>query len=307
MIRVTSKALLSKTSAVSARAYLALLAGVVAISFTAIFTKWAGVPGPVAAAWRMAVAALVLLIPFLHQVHQRRPALREGVLWAIGGGLWFALNLGLLNSALLLTSAATATLLDNTAPIWVGIGATVFFRERLCGQYWAGLVLALAGASVVTGFTLADGIRLSPGHVLAALGAIFYAAYLLTTQRARRALDALSYLWLMAATATLALFSGSLALGLPLLGYSCRSYLALVAVGVICQTAGWWLINFALGHLSASTAVVVLLAQPVVTGLLAMSLLAEPLLPRQIGGGLLELAGIYLCVRSRAGQSSGES
>ena len=120
----------------SGTAYIALIAGVSCISFTAIFTKWAGVPGPVAAAIRMAVAAAVLTIPLV--LHLRRRGLpRAGMRWGVTGGLWFALNLGLLSSALLLTSAANATLMDNTAPIWVGLGALVFFREKLTGRYWA--------------------------------------------------------------------------------------------------------------------------------------------------------------------------
>ena len=146
----------------------------------------------------------------------------KGSRWGVLGGLSFGLNLGLLNSALLLTSAATATLLDNTAPIWVGIGAMIFFGERLRWRYWAGLGLALTGAAVVTGFNPTAGFRLNPGDALALTGAIFYAAYLLVTRRGRTQLDTLSYLWLVAATAAVALFIASLALGLPLTGYSPR-------------------------------------------------------------------------------------
>ena len=44
-------------------AYAALIAGVLCISFTAIFTKLAHVPGPVAAAYRMTIATAVLTLP----------------------------------------------------------------------------------------------------------------------------------------------------------------------------------------------------------------------------------------------------
>jgi drug/metabolite transporter (DMT)-like permease len=97
-------------------AYAALIAGVLCISFTAIFTKLAHVPGPVAAAYRMTIATAVLTLPLAWHIHRvGKP--RTGVRWGVTGGLWFALNLGLLSSALLRTSAANATLLDNTAPI----------------------------------------------------------------------------------------------------------------------------------------------------------------------------------------------
>ena len=59
---------------------------------------------------------------------------------------------------------------------------------------------------------------------------------------------------------------------------------------------GWLLIIYALGHLPASAAVVVLLAQPVVTGLLSIPLLGETLGVRQVIGGALLLTGIALCL-----------
>jgi drug/metabolite transporter (DMT)-like permease len=291
-------------------AYAALIAGVLCISFTAIFTKLAHVPGPVAAAYRMTIASAVLTLPLAWHLHRvGRP--RTGVRWGVTGGLWFALNLGLLSSALLRTSAANATLLDNTAPIWVGLGALIFFHEKLGRRYWAGLALALAGAAVVSGFRLAGGVSLNAGDVMAFVGAVFYAGYLLNTQRARRDLDSLTYLWLVAATSAVALVSYCLVAGLPLRGYSPSSYLFLVALGVLTQVGGWLLIIYALGHLPASAAVVVLLAQPVVTGLLSIPLLGEALGVRQLIGGALLLTGIALCLsgngKEQAVQRAGKS
>jgi drug/metabolite transporter (DMT)-like permease len=279
----------------SGTAYAALIAGVLCISFTAIFTKLANAPGPVVAAYRMTIAAAVLTIPFAWHIRRAgRP--RIGVRWGVFGGIWFALNLGLLTSALLRTSAATATLLDNTAPIWVGLGALIFFHEKLGRRYWVGVALALAGAAVVTGFRLSAGMSLNTGDVMAFIGAIFYAGYLLNTQRARRDLDSLTYLWLVAVTASLALLAFCLITGLPLRGYSLPTYLILIALGIFTQVGGWLLIIYALGHLPASAAVVVLLAQPVVTGLLSIPLLGETLGIRQVIGGALLLTGIALCL-----------
>ena len=174
----------AKAQSSQGTAYAALIAGVLCISFTAIFTKLAHVPGPVAAAYRMTIATAVLTLPLAWHLHRvGRP--RTGVRWGVSGGLWFALNLGLLSSALLRTSAANATLLDNTAPIWVGLGALIFFHEKLGRRYWAGLALALVGAAVVSGFRLAGGVSLNAGDVMAFVGAVFYAGYLLNTQHAR--------------------------------------------------------------------------------------------------------------------------
>ncbi len=278
---------------------LALVAGVICISFTGIFTKWAAMPGPVTGAWRMAVATVVLLLPFVRERRQWSPDERREVRWGVLAGLWFAVNLGMLTSALLLTSAATATLLDNTAPIWVGLGALFIFKERLGRPYWIGLALALTGAAVVTGFNPFAGVRLSAGDALAFVGATFYAGYLLTAQRARRNLRSISFSWLVAVTAAITLFIVSVAMGYRLTGYGATSFASVIAMGILSQTGGWLLIGYALGHLPASTAVIGLLAQPVVTGLLAVPLLGEGLTLQQVLGGALALTGIYLCLRSK--------
>ena len=278
---------------------LSLVTGVICISFTGIFTKWAAMPGPVTGAIRMLVAAIVLALPFAREARTWTPRDRQGIKWGIACGLWFAINLGMLTSALLLTSAANATLLDNTAPIWVGLGALFVFKERLGRPYWLGLALALAGAAVVTGFNPLAGMRLGAGDALAFVGAIFYAGYLLTAQRARRDLRSFSFSWLVAVTAALTLFATSLLMGLPFTGYPITSYASVIAMGILSQAGGWLLIGYALGHLPASTAVIGLLAQPVVTGLLAIPLLGESLTLQQVIGGALALTGIYLCLRSK--------
>src|SRR6476659_7285124 len=125
----------------SVRAYLALALGALCIGFSAIFTKWANVPGPVAGVYRVGIATTVLVVPFLVQTSRRRSQKQDGVssrpLWAEStgpllwgtalAGLFFALDLALWNTSLLFTNAANSTLLGNTSTLWVSIGAMLFF------------------------------------------------------------------------------------------------------------------------------------------------------------------------------------
>ena len=76
-------------------------------------------------------------VPFAWYLH-RWAGRASGCAGASSAGCGLHFNLGLLSSALLRTSAANATLLDNTAPIWVGLGALIFFHEKLGRRYWAG-------------------------------------------------------------------------------------------------------------------------------------------------------------------------
>ena len=111
-------------------AYVALGFGVLCIGLSAIFVKLAGVPGPVSAFYRV-FFAVVLLTPWW--LLRRRPLPSRRVLLATCfGGLFFAADLVLWNSAIMLTDAGVATLLANNAPIWVGLAAWLFLHDFSC-------------------------------------------------------------------------------------------------------------------------------------------------------------------------------
>src|SRR5438477_7086371 len=109
------------------RAYIALGIGVLCIAFSAIFTKWANVDGPVSGFYRVIIATVVLAIPYVLQTARNRrakqaqtdssriphPSALPILLGAALAGLFFSGDLGLWNTSLLFTSAANATLLGN--------------------------------------------------------------------------------------------------------------------------------------------------------------------------------------------------
>lgn len=277
-------------------AYAALAFGILCIGCSALFVKFAGLPGTVSAYYRLLFAAPPLLVAWFWK-RKPLPARHDLLLMAAGGAL-FAADLVLWNSGLLLTSAATATLLANNAPIWVGLGALSFFRERLAPRFWIGLALSLLGMAFIVGSGGWRELNFNHGDLLCIGASMFYAAYLLTTQKARVANDTLTFMTVSVVAGTLLLLILNLCLGLPLTGFSARSWWALVGLGLISHLAGWLAINYALGHLKASAVSVSLLGQAVVTALLSIPLLGEVLGFTQTVGGLLVLSGIYL-VNSR--------
>jgi len=133
------------------------------------------------------------------------------------------------------------------------------------------------------------------------LASLFYAAYLLSTPRIRERTDVFTLMVLSMAIGSVFLYGVCRAMGAPLTGYSGRTWLALLGLGLITQAGGWLAINEALGHLQASLVSASLLAQPVLTALLAIPLLGEPLTPGQIIGGLLVLGGILQTHRAARG------
>lgn len=296
---------LTKDAGTLLPAYLALASGLAALGFSAIFVRWAGAPGTVAAFYRMAIGLGMLTIPFAGSRRGRPRFQAREIRLALWGGAFFALDLAFWSSGVMLSGATNPTLLANTAPIWVGVGAWFILRERLPRRFWLGLALALAGATLVIGLDALQSMTLGLGTLLGLLAGLFYGGYFLITQVGRRSLSALSYFWFSALSASLLLLAINLALGQPLTGYAPRTYLSLLGLGVVSQGLGWMAINYAQGHLPATTVAPTLLGQPVLTGLLAGPLLGEYLQPLQVLGGGIVLAGIYIVHRSRQGPKGG--
>jgi len=281
-----------------APAYLALAVGVACIACSAIFVKVAAVPGSTSAFYRVLFAAAVAVPLSLW----KRPTLpkRNAVVLTLAGGVFFGIELVLWQVALLVTSVANATLLANIAPVWVGLGALILFRERLGAYFWPGLVLALAGMALVVSGGARQLARFNYGDVLSIIASFFYALYLLVTQRVRASMDTLTFLALSVTSSVVLLLPVCLVLGAPLWGFSARAWVALAALGLLSHLGGYLAINYALGHLRATSVSVILLVQPVITALLSIPLLGEPLSVQQIIGGALVLSGIYLVNRRRS-------
>jgi drug/metabolite transporter (DMT)-like permease len=279
--------------------YLALGVGTLSLSFSAIFVRWADAPGPVTGFYRMAIAVLLMAWPFYLRIRARGRLPRQGVQFALLGGLFFASDLAFWATGVVLSGATNPTLLANTAPLWVGLGALILFRERLNVRFWAGLFLAMLGAVIILGLDALRAASFGWGTFFGLLAGIFYGGYFLITQRGRETLDPLTYFWPAALSSTLALLLVNLALRQPLTGYPFHTYLNFLGLGLVSQSLGYLAINYALGHLPASIVAPTMLGQPVVTALLAGPLLGEALSPGQVLGGVAVLLGVYTVHHSR--------
>jgi drug/metabolite transporter (DMT)-like permease len=280
-------------------AYAALAAAVAGMAWSALFVRWAGIPGAASAFYRVLIAAAVL-VPWRLIRGSSRPVDRRSILLALAGGAFFALDLVLFNSAVLRTTAATAVLLGNNAPIFVGLGTWIFFKDRPRAAFWVGLALALGGCAFIVLADASSGQSVAgdvTGDLLALCAAVFWAAYMVTTGHVRTAMDTLTFNTFAIAGSVIALLIICLVLGVPLSGYSGRTWAALLGLGFISQLASYYALVYALGHLPATVTSVSVLGQVPLTALLAAALLGEPLSGAQIAGGLVVLSGIYVVSR----------
>lgn len=278
--------------------YLVLIIGIIALSLSAMFVRWADAPGPITGFFRVFIAT-ILFTPYFVQQQKKLPALElRWVLLPLFAGLFTALDFATWNTSVQYTTAAKATLLGNTSPLWVAIGALFFFREKLSGSFWIGLMLTLIGATFVVGTDFLTDFSINIGDILASTAAIFYAAYQLITQHGRNYLDSFRYAWFVGLSATVCIFIINLILGNSFFGYSSQTWLVFFATAIISQMIGYLSISYALGHLPASIVSPTLIGQPILTAVLAIPLLGEiPTSIQWLGGGIA-LAGIYIVNRS---------
>lgn len=280
------------------RAYLALGTGIVALSFSAMFVRWANAPGPVTAFYRLFFSIFLLLPFFLSRVKTNVSIKSGSVVFPLLAGVFTALDLGFWTASLSYTTAANATLLGNTAPLWVALGTWLILKQKLAADFWRGLIVALFGAALIMGSDFLLHPRFGIGDAMAILTGVFYGGYFLFTERSRKHFDPISHIWLVGVGASLSLFLANLALGYPMTGYPVQTWLVFLATAVVSQLIGYMSLAYALGHLPASVVSPTMILQPIVTTLLAIPLLGEiPGIWQGIGGAIA-LVGIYIVNQS---------
>jgi len=278
--------------------YAVLAAALVGVSFGSIFVRLAAAPALAIALWRMTLASAVVL-PAALASGGIRPATsgRAMALAAAAGGL-LALHFGSWMTSLLFTSVANSVLLVNTAPIFVALLSWISGRDRPTSRTWAAVVLATAGAAVITSGGPSDATSLI-GNLLAVGGALAMAGYLLLAREAQRVLAYLPYVAVAYGTAAVVLWAAVLISGTQWHSFPPQTWAVLAAMAVVSQLVGHGGYNWSLRHLQAAFVSIALTGEPVLASLLAWWLLDEPIGARTALGGVLVLSGIVVAARAR--------
>ncbi|HCU79708.1 MAG TPA: hypothetical protein DGN60_00935 [Chloroflexi bacterium] len=275
--------------------YLALAVGLLVLAWGALFIRWANAPGLVTSFYRNSVAALVLFVLCWLLLDRDNIALEgSNMRLAIWAGVFYGIDVGLHAVGVNLIGATIPTVLANTAPIWVGLGAMLFFREHLRIGFWFGLTLAMMGAVLLIGLDQLHNVTQSMGSFYGILAGVFYAAFFLLSQKSRENVDPFSFLCIAFASAGCTTGLIAIFFGQSLIGYSMLTYMIFVVYGAVIQVGGWLCVTYALGKLSASTVAPILLMQAVVTGVLAHLFLDEHLNFSQYIGSVAVLFGVFL-------------
>lgn len=285
------------------RQVLLLLVGVVAVSFSAIFIRLAEAPALTIAFYRTGIAA-ALLLPFalVRQREELRALTRRQGAIAVVAGAMLALHFAVWITSLSYTTIAASVVLVTTQPIWVVAFSWMLFGERLRKLVLVGVLVALAGAVVVSGGDFASPARprALEGDLLALAGAITAAAYFVAGRHLRRDVSLATYAGLAYGTCAVFLLPVALLSGAQLGGFPAKTWGLFVLMALVPQMLGHTVFNFLLRDVEATVVAISVMGEPVGATLLALAIFGETPPANAILGGGLILAGIYVAITAQA-------
>ena len=270
-----------------------LVVGVVAMSCAAVLVRLAEAPPLAVAAFRLVIAATILLPVGIARAgneislllaRQWRLLVLAGVLLALHFALWIA--------SLSHTSVASSVVLVTATPLFVALASWVLFKERLRKATFGGIAISLAGALLIGYAGVTRGGAALSGNLLALSAAMAMAGYLLIGRRVRRDAGLLAYSTVVFAVAALVLLAAAIVSRTPFAGYSNATYGAMLLLALVPQLVGHMSLNWALRFLPATMVTVAVLGEPVGATLLAWGALGESPTPLELGGGGLMLLGV---------------
>src|SRR5579883_2075605 len=282
-------------------ALLALFVGGVAVASSGIFIKLSELQPTATVFHRLFLSAPFLWL-WLRWERQKGPTLRapaglrDHAELAIAGAL-FGINTAAWAWCMHFTSVANGSLIANTSPIFVALGAYLFLGERFTRVFLLGLALSMLGVAALMGRSASIGGEHFLGDSLAIVAALFWSAYLLMVQRLRARFSTATVMLWTSIGAGAVLLLGALANGEALLPQTLFGLAILLALALFSHVAGQGLFTFALAHLPASFSAVGMLVQPVYAALAAWAVLGEALQPLQAIGGAVVLGGIVVARR----------
>ncbi|MFC2041195.1 DMT family transporter [Chloroflexota bacterium] len=280
------------------RQYFILAIGVISVSFAAIFIRLAEAPPLVIAAYRLCLASLIIVpVAWAHSGDELRRISRRNIIMAILSGAFLALHFGLWITSLSYTSVATSVVLVTTTPIFVAIASYFLFQEKLSKQIVLGIIISLIGSVLIGYGNWSLGSSPLFGGILALLGALAVAGYLIIGRCLRRSIGLLSYASLTYSSAAVLLLLSTLIFGYRLVGYSNTTYIMLVLLAVVPQLIGHSSLNWSLRFVPATLVTIAILGEPIGATALAFLILNEAPTLWEIGGGILILGGIFIAFR----------
>lgn len=241
---------------------------------------------------RSLTAFLVLFAFFGHRVitsvRDNRRNLRAGALL----GLMYFLIMTLELNGLKLTTAATASFIENSAVVLVPLFEAVILRRRPGKITLASAALCLAGVGFIAAGDMSG--RIGTGEIMCMTAALLYTGAIIVTDREAKRCDAFTVGILYVGFMGVFGMAGSFVTERPHMPGTAHEWLLLLMLAVICSAFGFAMQPVAQRTISSETAGVLTALNPLTTAILGTIVLTEPFGINSIAGAVLILMGVVL-------------
>lgn len=281
------------------KTYAVLTIGVICISTAAVIIRLIEAPATAIAFYRLAIASIFILplSSFLRNTNRLNQIRLQDTLMCLAASVAISIHFVAWIASLEYTSVASSVILVTTSPLIVAFLSKLFFQEHLHKNVYAGIALGLIGAVVLTGGDSRLEGRALWGDLLAFIGALSFAFYLILGKRVRTRLNNLDYTSFVFLSASVMLFVISVIANQPLWNFDSKSIIFIVTLAIIPQLIGHSSITWALGSVRATLVSVAIMAEPVGAILLAWLILNEHPSLANLIGGLIILSGIFIAYK----------
>lgn len=288
-----------------------LFFGVASISTAAIFIRLAqkDASSLVIATGRM-VLSVIPLIPIVVIWHRASLTTisRKNIILSLLSGLILALHFATWITSLEFTTIASSVVIVCTTPIWVTLFGSIVYHEKVNKVVILGIMLALTGGMLValseTCILSLNGVtclfmqsnqagNAAYGNLLAFLGALFAAGYLIIGKEVRKQVDLAPYALIVYGTAAIVLMLIIIFQRLNVPVYTPTTYFYILLLAIFPQLVGHSTLNWALKYLSTTYVAIAQMGEPVGSTILAIILFHEIPTPLKILGSILILIGIF--------------
>lgn len=281
--------------------HLAILCGVLAVSFSALFVRLASAPPLIIATYRLLFTFLAIA-PYSLWRHRRELAEMGGrdLLLAASSGAFLALHFATWFTSLNYTTIASSVVLVTTQPIFVVIGSYILFRERVSRIGMIGGAVAMLGSFIIGAGDFKLGMTAFFGDLLALLAAILVSGYMIIGRKLRSSVSLPAYTFVVYGSAALVLILVSAVCRLPFAPYPSQDWWLFLGLALVCTVGGHTIFNWVIRYVPASTVSVSILGESLGAIIWGAIFLREMPGLRQIVGGSVIFAGLYLFTRGSA-------
>jgi drug/metabolite transporter (DMT)-like permease len=218
-----------------------------------------GTSGPVIAASIMPVPSLIfwrnlggaaMMAPFaIRNAEWRTKEQRKAIALSALAGFFLAMHFICFFLAMRYTSVATGTALTTLQPIFTAI----YFKSRggiIPSRAWTGMLIAFLSVVLITGIDFQISFRSFVGDLLAILGAVLSAGYILIGSKAQQRLSTSTYTTVCYLTCAVTGLVVAIATGSQFLHFDSRQWWLVVALILGAQFLGHTMFNMTLPRVS---------------------------------------------------------